>query len=139
MDPHKMQVKQTANSPDSLDTETTDNSEEIPIITSYEKYKNKLVLDIEKDIILPKPNVTFDDIVGHESAKNSLMECIILPLLYPQLFVGIRRPMNRIWLYGESGTGKHLLLQACMNKIDAPLFVLEMKELLKIPFQKARM
>jgi len=138
MDFDKIQIEPPSNSLDSSsNTETTNLSEETPI-NLYEKYKNKLVLDLEKDIILPKPNVSFDDIVGHESAKNSFMECVILPLLYPQLFVGIRRPINRIWLYGESGTGKHLLLQACMNKIEAPLFVVEMKELLKIPFEKAR-
>ena len=58
------------------------------------------MLDIERDVILPKPNVTFDDVIGHESAKRAFMECVTLPLLYPQLFVGIRRPVNRLWLYG---------------------------------------
>jgi len=99
MDSDKIQIEPPSNPLDSSNTETTNISEETPI-NLYEKYKNKLVLDLEKDIILPKPNVSFDDIVGHESAKNSFMECVILPLLYPQLFVGIRRPINRIWLYG---------------------------------------
>ena len=55
------------------------------------------------DIILTKkPNVQWDDVAGLELAKRSLKETVILPVRFPNLFSGKRRPFGGILLYGVS-------------------------------------
>ena len=43
---------------------------------------------ILRDICIRNPNVFFKDIVGLENAKRLLKEAIMIPLKYPQFFVG---------------------------------------------------
>lgn len=38
------------------------------------------------------PNVHWGDIAGHGEAKRLLEEAVVLPLLMPDYFTGIRRP-----------------------------------------------
>ena len=57
-------------------------------------------------IVIEKPNVKWDDVAGLESAKESLKEAVILPIKFPQLFTGKRKPWKGILLYGPPGTGK---------------------------------
>jgi vacuolar protein-sorting-associated protein 4 len=49
------------------------------------------------------PNVSWDDISGLESAKNALQETVILPIKFPDIFVGVRKPWSGILLYGPPG------------------------------------
>jgi len=51
-------------------------------------------------ILTEKPNVKWSDIAGLEQAKESLKEAVILPVKFPQLFVGKRKPWKGILLYG---------------------------------------
>jgi len=51
-------------------------------------------------IISEKPNVKWEDVAGLEKAKATLQEAIILPMKFPQLFVGKIKPWNGILLYG---------------------------------------
>jgi SpoVK/Ycf46/Vps4 family AAA+-type ATPase len=63
---------------------------------------------IERDL-----DVSFDrDIAGLEEAKRLLNEAIVLPLVAPQLFQGIRQPWKGCLLFGPPGTGKSLLAKA---------------------------
>ena len=39
--------------------------------------------------IVTNPNVSFDDVVGLEQAKDALKEAVILPVKFPQLFKGM--------------------------------------------------
>lgn len=39
-------------------------------------------------LILTAPGVTFDDIAGHERAKQLLHEAVALPLILPEFFTG---------------------------------------------------
>ncbi|XP_063442662.1 vacuolar protein sorting-associated protein 4B-like [Mytilus trossulus] len=64
-------------------------------------------------ILMERPNVSWDNVAGLDSAKKTLIEGVILPLKYPDLFSGRhRRPWNGILLYGPPGTGKSDLIQA---------------------------
>ena len=45
-------------------------------------------------------NFKFEDIVGHEEVINHLKEIVILPMRYPHLFVGLRKPFRAVLLYG---------------------------------------
>lgn len=48
----------------------------------------------------------WEDVAGLYQAKESLKEAVILPIKFPQLFTGKRKPWKGILLYGPSGTGK---------------------------------
>ena len=51
-------------------------------------------------ILKEKPNVKWDDVAGLEGAKEALKEAVILPIKFPQLFKGKRKPWRGIVLYG---------------------------------------
>lgn len=61
-----------------------------------EKFKNNLT----EAIITEKPNVKWDDVAGLHNAKKALQEAVILPIRFPQIFVGSRQPWKGILLYG---------------------------------------
>jgi len=69
--------------------------------------------NIERFVIMEKPNIGWKDIGGLDEQINEIKEVIELPLKNPGLFkkVGIQPPKG-ILLYGPSGTGKTLLAKA---------------------------
>ncbi|MFC1741846.1 AAA family ATPase [Nanoarchaeota archaeon] len=69
--------------------------------------------NVEKFVIVEKPNTTWSDVGGLERQKNEIQEVVELPLMKPELFkkVGIQPPKG-ILLYGPPGTGKTLLAKA---------------------------
>ena len=77
-----------------------------------EGYDKDLVNTLHREILNAKPNVRWTDIAGSEPAKDLLQEAVVLPLLMPEYFQGIRRPWKGIMMYGPPGTGKTLLAKA---------------------------
>ena len=49
--------------------------------------------------------MSFDDIAALDTAKRLLNEAIVLPLMMPELFTGIRKPWQGVLLFGPPGTG----------------------------------
>ena len=47
-----------------------------------------------RDLLIRSPGVTWTDIAGLEEPKRVLQENVILPLLMPDYFQGIRRPVK---------------------------------------------
>ena len=76
-----------------------------------------------------KPNIQWDDVVGLESAKESLHEAVIYPTRLPELFCGKRQPWKGILLYGPPGTGKTFLAKACATEADATFFSVSSSDL----------
>ncbi len=69
--------------------------------------------NVEKFVIIEKPNVTWDSVGGLDEQIREVKEVVELPLKKPELFkkVGIQPPKG-ILFYGEPGTGKTLLAKA---------------------------
>jgi vacuolar protein-sorting-associated protein 4 len=73
-------------------------------------------------IVTETPNVKWDDVAGLETAKGLLKEAVLLPIKFPQLFVGKRKPWKGILLYGPPGTGKSFLAKAVATEAGASTF-----------------
>lgn len=73
---------------------------------------SNLIEILEKEVVNSCPEITFDDIAELEKAKDVLEEAVLLPLLMPHLFTGIRRAWKGVLLFGPPGTGKTLLAKA---------------------------
>ena len=71
-----------------------------------------LIETLEGEVVDKNPSVSFDDIAELDMAKNVLKEAVLLPLLMPEFFTGIRRPWKGVLLYGPPGTGKTMLAKA---------------------------
>ena len=106
--------------------------------------------DVEKFVIVEKPNVSWDSIGGLKEQENEIKEVIELPLIKPELFkqVGIVPPKG-ILLYGPPGTGKTLLAKAVAKSTNSAFievvgselvqkFIGEGAKLVKDIFQMAR-
>lgn len=80
-------------------------------------------------ILSEKPNVRWSDVAGLEGAKEALQEAVLMPVKFPQLFTGKRRPWKGILLYGPPGTGKSYLAKAVATEADSTFFSVSSSDL----------
>jgi len=92
--------------------------------------KTKLRGALAGAIVSEKPNVSWDDVIGLENAKDSLKETVILPTRFPQLFTGKRKPFKGILLFGPPGTGKSYLAKAVATEADSTFFSVSSADLI---------
>lgn len=64
------------------------------------------------------PPVKWDDIAGLEFVKKTVKEIIVLPLLRPDIFTGLRGPPKGLLLFGPPGTGKTLIGFCCVHNVE---------------------
>lgn len=55
-------------------------------------YESHLVGSLEKDILQRDPGIQWCDVAGLNYAKAILQEAVVLPVIMPEFFKGIRRP-----------------------------------------------
>lgn len=77
--------------------------------------------------IVETPSVKWNDVAGLEGAKEALKEAVILPIKFPQLFTGKRKPWKGILLFGPPG-----LLIYGLSFIDHFIIYLYLKLSLKL-------
>lgn len=80
-------------------------------------------------ILSEKPNVRWEDVAGLEGAKEALKEAVILPVKFPHLFKGNRKPTTGILLYGPPGTGKSYLAKAVATEANSTFFSVSSSDL----------
>ncbi|XP_067927897.1 vacuolar protein sorting-associated protein 4A-like [Watersipora subatra] len=73
-------------------------------------------------LVMEKPNVKWDDVAGLNAAKEALKEAVILPIKFPHLFQGNRKPWKGILLFGPPGTGKSYLAKAVATEANNSTF-----------------
>ena len=72
--------------------------------------------DVEELIMKEKPNVSWEEVVGLDDAKNALRESIVYPTKRPDLFP-LGWPKGLL-LYGPPGCGKTILAAATASELD---------------------
>ncbi|CAD7699963.1 unnamed protein product [Ostreobium quekettii] len=81
-----------------------------------------LVALLKRDILDTSPGVTWGEIAGLHEAKRVLEEATVLPLIMPDFFRGIRRPVRGVLMFGPPGTGKTLLAKAVATEAHTSFF-----------------
>src|SRR3989338_3942777 len=85
-----------------------------------EKFEANDNFEVEKYVIVEKPQEDWNSIGGLKDVVREVKEVIELPLTKPKLFenVGIKPPKG-VLLYGPPGTGKTLLAKAVASSTNA--------------------
>ncbi|RUS85861.1 hypothetical protein EGW08_006345 [Elysia chlorotica] len=84
--------------------------------------KKKFQSQLQEGIVMESPNVKWEDVAGLDKAKDSLKEAVILPVKFPHLFTGKRKPWKGILLFGPPGTGKSFLAKAVATEANNSTF-----------------
>ncbi|KAH8247766.1 hypothetical protein KR038_009629 [Drosophila bunnanda] len=85
-------------------------------------YEGHLVDTLEKDILQRHPCIKWTDVAGLNEAKTILQEAVVLPVIMPEFFKGIRRPWRGVLMVGPPGTGKTMLAKAVATECGTTFF-----------------
>ncbi|XP_054272253.1 katanin p60 ATPase-containing subunit A1-like [Macrosteles quadrilineatus] len=102
--------------------EKEDDSEKDEKIFNPTGYEAHLVEILEKDILQRNPDIQWDKVAGLQEAKSVLQEAMVLPMLMPDYFKGIRRPWKGVLMVGPPGTGKTMLAKAVATECGTTFF-----------------
>ena len=95
----------------------------------FSSYDKELVSNMKHEILDVNPNVSWDDIASLSEAKRLLNEAVVLPMLIPGYFTGIRKSWKSVLMFGPPGTGKTLLAKAVATVSIINSFILK-----KLPY-----
>ena len=97
-----------------------------------EKINQNKNYNVEKFVIIEKPNTKWEHIGGLDEQIKEIKEVIELPLKHPELFkeIGIEPPKGLL-LHGPPGTGKTLLAKAVANSTNSTFIEVVASELVQ--------
>jgi proteasome regulatory subunit len=101
-------------------------------LTVIRKVQTTKRFNVEKFVIMEKPNVPWSEIGGLSKQILEIQEVVELPLKNPELFkkIGITPPRG-ILLYGPPGTGKTLLAKAVATSTNSTFIEIVGSELVQ--------
>lgn len=70
---------------------------------------------IKTEKVAQIPKVNWSDIGGLEVAKDEIIQTILFPKMYPEIFDELIKPRSGLLFYGPPGTGKTLLAKCIAN------------------------
>ncbi|CRL04887.1 CLUMA_CG017938, isoform A [Clunio marinus] len=82
----------------------------------------KILDSIKREVIDTTKKVQWSDIAGLIKAKQTIQEAVVLPLLRPEIFQGLRTIPKGILLFGPPGTGKTLIGKCVATHARATFF-----------------
>lgn len=83
---------------------------------------SNLVGRILDELIVDCKDVTWESIAGLKDVKSRIQEMVVLPMLRPDLFTGIRAPGKGLLLFGPPGTGKTMIGKCIASQSQATFF-----------------
>ena len=96
--------------------------EEAAIDPRLKNIDPQMVETILNEVMDISSSVTWSDICGLEHAKKSIQEIVVLPMLRPDIFTGLRSPPKGLLLFGPPGTGKTLIGKCIAAQSKATFF-----------------
>ena len=84
--------------------------------------EQRLVNVLEREMLQRNPGTSWNDIAGLNDAKSLLQEAVVLPLIMPDYFRGIRRPLKGVLMVGPPGTGKTMLAKSVATECKTTFF-----------------
>lgn len=76
------------------------------------------------------PNVTFDDVIGLEKAKEEVRIAMIYPINYPDKYkIYHKESGGGVLLYGPPGTGKTMLAKAIAHEVGAKFYLVRSSDI----------
>ncbi len=94
--------------------------------------KNKANSDDDKKIwqCTEAPDVSFDDIIGLDEAKEEIKIAMIYPLMYPEKYkIYQKQSGGGVLLYGPPGTGKTMLAKAVAHEVKAKFYLVRSSDI----------
>ncbi|KAI3649832.1 hypothetical protein MP228_005464 [Amoeboaphelidium protococcarum] len=117
----RLQLSNAPQSPSAVmdQQKSQESNQKFQLPAGIDKKLAHMILD---EMLVIKPNVSWDDIAGLQAAKQQLQELVILPALRQDLFQGLRSPAKGLLLFGPAGTGKTLLAKAVAHESKSKFF-----------------
>lgn len=76
------------------------------------------------------PNVSFDDVIGLEKAKEEVRIAMIYPINYPDKYkIYHKESGGGVLLYGPPGTGKTMLAKAIAHEVGAKFYLVRSSDI----------